>query len=138
MDDLLDLLSKLLAFGIADFFLLGLVAFFLATAMFYKLSIGRQCAVLRAGMAKVKRSVEQAAAREKAARDNLQRLLISQNANMSRIDQIKRLKAEQNRKPAEMEKEMEDLIAWCHGKSISVDFRRRQASRQAAPPGRKL
>lgn len=129
---------KFISIGPADAILLGLVGFLLVSSAIYKASVRRQCARLRVSLAKVKRLVEQAGAKERTARDELQRLLHSQNANMNRINQIKKLKSELNRKPAEMEKEMEDLIAWCHAKNISVDFRRRQASRRASPPSRKL
>ena len=138
MDVTLDIGRKLIDFGLADFFLLGLVGFFVISAAFYKMSVRSQCNVIRQSLSKVKRSVEEAAAKEKAGRDELQRLLNAQNANMNRINQLKKTKSEQNRKPAELEKELEDLIAWCHTKNISVDFRRRQASRRAAPPGRKM
>ncbi|OGL59837.1 MAG: hypothetical protein A3J27_14370 [Candidatus Tectomicrobia bacterium RIFCSPLOWO2_12_FULL_69_37] len=138
MDVTLDIGRKLIDFGLADFFLLGLVGFFVIAAAFYKMSVRSQCNVIRQSLSKVKRSVEEAAAKEKAGRDELQRLLNAQNANMNRINQLKKTKSEQNRKPAELEKELEDLIAWCHAKNISVDFRRRQASRRAAPPGRKM
>lgn len=138
MDSAIEFARKLIALGPADLLLMGLMGFFLITAVFYKMSVQRQCSILRKGMAKVKRQVEEASAKEKAGRDELQRLLNEQNANMNRINQLKKLKAEENRKPAEMEKELEDLIAWCHGKNIAVDFRRRQAARRATPPGRKM
>jgi len=138
MDTALKVGREFLAFGPADILLLGLMAFLFFSAMFYKMSVRKQCNVLRASLAKVKRSVQEVAAKEKTGRDELQRLLHAQNANMNRINQLKKLKSDQNRKPAELEKELEDLIAWCHAKNISVDFRRRQAARRAAPPGRKL
>lgn len=138
MDTALRVGRELVAFGPADLLLLGLMAFLFFSALFYKISVRRQCNVLRARLAKFKRSVQEAAAKEKAGRDELQRLLHVQNSNMNRINQLKKLKADQNRKPAELEKELEDLIAWCHAKNISVDFRRRQAARRTAPPGRKL
>jgi hypothetical protein len=138
MDSAFDIGRKLMDFGPADFLLLGLVGFFIVSTVFYKISVGRECAVMRVELNRVKRSVQEAAAKEKAGRDELQRLLNDQNANMSRINELKRIKSEHNRKPAELEKELEDLIAWCHAKNISVDFRRRQASRRAAPPGRKM
>ena len=136
--DALQIGRELASVGPADLILLGLMAFLFVSAFFYKMSVRRQCTVLRASLAKVKRSVQEAAAKEKSGRDELQRLLYSQNSNMNRINQLKKLKSDQNRKPAELEKELEDLIAWCHAKNISVDFRRRQASRRAAPPGRTL
>ena len=138
MDTALEIGRKFAAVGPADMLLLGLVGFFLITAAFYKMSVQRQCAEIRRGMSKVKRAVQEGGAKEKAGRDELQRLLNAQNSNMNRINQLKKVKSEQNRKPAELEKELEDLIAWCHAKNISVDFRRRQASRRAAPPGRKM
>ena len=138
MDTALEIGRKFAAVGPADMLLLGLVGFFVIAAAFYKMSVRSQCNVIRQSLSKVKRSVEEAAAKEKAGRDELQRLLNAQNANMNRINQLKKVKSEQNRKPAELEKELEDLIAWCHGKNISVDFRRRQAARRAAPPGRKM
>lgn len=138
MDMALDVARELIRFGPADILLFGLVMAFLLAATFYKMSVRRQCADLRKSLAKVKRSVQDAAVKEKAGRDELQRLLHSQNANMNRINQLKKFKVDQNRKPAELEKELEDLIAWCHAKNISVDFRRRQASRRMAPPGRRM
>lgn len=138
MDTALEAGRKLIDVGPADFLLLGLVGFFIISAVYYKISVGRECVLLRNGLNKVKRSVQEAAAKEKVGRDELQRLLNDQNSNMSRINQLKKIKSDHNRKPAELEKELEDLIAWCHAKNISVDFRRRQASRRAAPPGRKM
>ena len=138
MDTALEIGRRLVTFGPADILLLGLMGFFVITAAFYKMSVQKQCTEIRRSMSKVKRAVQEAGAKEKAGRDELQRLLNAQNANMNRINQLKKVKSEQNRKPAELEKELEDLIAWCHGKNISVDFRRRQAARRAAPPGRKM
>lgn len=138
MDTALEAGRKLIDVGPADFLLLGLVGFFIISTVYYKISVGRECVLLRNELNKAKRSVQEAAAKEKAGRDDLQRLLNDQNSNMSRINQLKKIKSDNNRKPAELEKELEDLIAWCHAKNISVDFRRRQASRRAAPPGRKM
>jgi len=124
--------------GQADLLLLGLVVLFFVSGLAYRMSVERQCSAIRADLAKVKRSVEEVSVKEKAAREELQRLLNAQNANMLRINKLKIMKTQAARKPMLLDKELGELIAWCNQKNIFVDVKRRQASRRVAPPGRRI
>lgn len=137
-DPVLEFLSRLIRVGPADYLLIGLVSAFVVSGVIYRLRIEAECRKIMGSLGKVKRSVEEAAAEEKKAREELQNQLNVQNQNMTRINYWKKRKGELSRMPVSLDRELEELVAWCHKKQISVDVRKRQAARRVPPRGQRL
>ncbi|MEE9274810.1 MAG: hypothetical protein V3V62_05845 [bacterium] len=121
-----------------ELLLLGLVFLFVVCGFVYKLRNNSVCSGVRKEIENGKRQITQAKAKEKLLKDELQKTLLTQNQNMGTINSLKAKKSEIARIPAQLDRQLEELVAWCTRERISVNFERQEASRRAAPKGRRV
>ena len=138
-DILVEFFQQLfLSLNVADGLLMGLVGLFVVSGFIYKVKNDRECAQIRSNISKQRTALNEIKGKEKQQKEELQRILNAQNANMARINTLKKRKAEISRMPVRLDKELEELVAWCHREKISVNFDRREAARRRTPPGRRI
>ena len=120
-----------------ELLLVGIVFLFVLCGIVYKLRSISVCSGIRKEIDNGKRQIATAKGKEKALKDELKKILLTQNQNMATINTLKSKKGEIARIPAQLDRELEELVAWCTRERISVNYERREASRRAAPKGRR-
>ncbi len=123
-------LKELIQITPSDILLLILVTIFFRSGLSYKIKATRDVWNTRASIIKMKAAVQENANQERGFKAELQELMQSQNANMAKINRMRRKKSDASRIPATLENELGELTAWCRQKNITVDFDRRMASRR--------
>lgn len=125
-------IKELMQITPSDILLLTLVTFFFLSGLTYKIKATRDVWNTRGSIRKLKATVQESANQERRFKTELQELMNAQNANMAEINRMRRKKADESHFPAKLEKELEELTAWCHQRNIRVDFERRMAARRPA------
>ena len=120
-----------------ELLLVGIVFLFVLCGIVYKLRSISVCSGIRKEIENGRRQIAQAKVKEKLLKEELQKMLFNQNQNMGTINSLKAKKSEIARIPAQLDRELEELVAWCTRERISVNYERREASRRAAPKGRR-
>ena len=138
MDTVILIALELINVSAADLLLVGLVGVFFFSGLGYKIKANSEISRLKSEVGKVKGTVEEMASKEKSLRDQVHDLLSAQSLNMVEINRLKSKKATLGKLPITLSKELEDIIAWCHQKKISVNFERRMAAKRPTPKGKTL
>ena len=138
MDTVILIALELINVSAVDLLLVGLVGVFFFSGLVYKIKANSEISRLKSEVGKVKGTVEEMASKEKSLRDQVHDLLSAQSLNMVEINRLKSKKANLGKFPIILSKELEDIIAWCHQKKISVNFERRMAAKRLTPKGKTL
>ncbi|MDP6367291.1 MAG: hypothetical protein QF787_14280 [Nitrospinota bacterium] len=138
MDTVILIALELINVSAADLLLVGLVGVFFFSGLGYKIKANSEISRLKSEVGKVKGTVEEMASKEKSLRDQVHDLLSAQSLNMVEINRLKTKKENLGKFPITLSKELEDIIAWCHQKKISVNFERRMAAKRPTPKGKTL
>jgi hypothetical protein len=138
MDTVILIGLELINVSAADLLLIGLIGVFFFSGLGYKIKANSEISRLKTEVGKVKGTVEELSGKEKSLRDQVHDLLNAQSLNMVEINRLKTKKANLGKLPITLSKELEDIIAWCHQKKISVNFERRMAAKRPTPKGKTL
>jgi len=122
--------NEIINVNAADFVLLGLVALFFCSGLGYKIKSRREVSEIRGKVAKLVRSSEELGDKEDGLRNHMRDLLNAQNANVTEINSLKTKKIELSKVPITLSRELDNLIAWCHLKHISVNPERKMAAKR--------
>ncbi len=135
MDIAIVIGKELINVSAADGLRIVLVGIFFFSGLGYKIKARSEISKLEVEVRKVKGALETLAGKEKSLRDEVHNLLSTQSLNMVEINRLKTKKANLGKLPITLSKELEDIVAWCHQKKISVNFDRRMAAKRPSPKG---
>ena len=127
-----------LQFTPPELLLFSLIFVFMAFGFLYKLWIKKQCRKIRRSSAQDKRKLGGHEDLEKTAQNVIKELIELQNKNTQILNTLKQKKEKMTRLPTALKQQLSDLTSWCERRKITVNFKRQQASRVPAPPGRRL
>ena len=123
-------IQELTQVAVSDILLLTLVTIFFLSGLFYKVKVTKDVWNTRVSLKKMKADVQRNAEQEKSIKTELQELMHAQNENMAKINTMKRKKADMSHYPEKLQKELDELTAWCSEKNIAVNIERGMASRR--------
>ena len=138
MDTAILIGMELIKVNAADYLLLGLVGLFFFSGLGYKIKASGEVSKLRKTVEEAKAALAELNDKEHSLRDEVKSLLTAQSVNTAEMNRLKTMKSNLGKLPVTLGKDLEDLVAWCHQKKVSVNFERRMAAKRQTPKGRQM